>query len=68
MTKRSRSNEKNVATTARSRASGASSQPPSDADSLSAQIKERVMQAGLVLLLLFMATVIYLDISRLFPR
>ncbi len=35
---------------------------------LSATIKERVMQAGLVLLLLFMATVIYLDISRLFPR
>ena len=35
---------------------------------LSVQLKERVMQAGLVLLLLFMATVIYLDISKLFPR
>ncbi len=35
---------------------------------LSAQLKERVLQAGLVLLLLFMATVIYLDISKLFPR
>jgi len=35
---------------------------------LSARIKERAMQAGLVLLLLFMATVIYLDISKLFPR
>lgn len=35
---------------------------------LSVQLKERVMQAGLVLLLLFMATVIFLDISKLFPR
>jgi regulator of sigma E protease len=35
---------------------------------LSVQLKERVMQAGLVLLLLFMATVIYLDISKLFVR
>ena len=33
---------------------------------LSIQLKERVMQAGLVLLLLFMATVIYLDIAKLF--
>lgn len=33
---------------------------------LSVQLKERVMQAGLVLLLLFMATIIYLDISKLF--
>ena len=33
---------------------------------LSIQLKERVMQAGLVLLLLFMAAVIYLDIAKLF--
>ncbi|MBI1951811.1 MAG: RIP metalloprotease RseP [Acidobacteria bacterium] len=33
---------------------------------LSVQLKERVMQAGLVLLLLFMASVIYLDIAKLF--
>lgn len=33
---------------------------------LSIRLKERVMQAGLVLLLLFMATVIYLDIAKLF--
>ena len=35
---------------------------------LSIQVKERVMQAGLVFLLLFMATVIFLDISKLFPH
>lgn len=35
---------------------------------LSVQLKERVMQTGLVLLLLFMVTVIYLDIAKLFPR
>lgn len=33
---------------------------------LSIRLKERVMQAGLVLLLVFMATVIYLDIAKLF--
>jgi regulator of sigma E protease len=33
---------------------------------LPVQVKERVMQAGLVLLLLFMATVIYFDISKVF--
>ncbi len=31
---------------------------------LSAQLKERAMQAGLVLLLLFMATILYFDISK----
>ena len=33
---------------------------------LSLALKERVMQAGLVLLLLFMGAVIYLDISKNF--
>jgi regulator of sigma E protease len=33
---------------------------------LSIRLKERVMQAGLVLLLVFMAAVIYLDIAKLF--
>ena len=33
---------------------------------LSTALKERVMQAGLILLLLFMATVIYFDISKNF--
>ncbi len=35
---------------------------------LPARLKERVMQAGLALLLLFMATVIYFDISKNFFR
>jgi regulator of sigma E protease len=35
---------------------------------LSIQLKERVMQAGLILLLMFMGTVIYLDISKLIQR
>lgn len=35
---------------------------------LPAQLKERVMQAGLVLLLVFMGTVIYFDISKNFFR
>jgi regulator of sigma E protease len=33
---------------------------------LSLALKERVMQAGLILLLLFMGTVIYFDISKNF--
>ena len=33
---------------------------------LSLQLKERVMQAGLILLLLFMGTIIYFDISKNF--
>jgi regulator of sigma E protease len=33
---------------------------------LSVQLKERVMQAGLILLLLFMGTIIYFDISKNF--
>ena len=33
---------------------------------LSARLKERVMQMGLILLLLFMGTIIYLDISKNF--
>lgn len=35
---------------------------------LSAQIKERVMQAGLILLLIFMGTIIYFDITKNFFR
>jgi regulator of sigma E protease len=35
---------------------------------LSARLKERVMQVGLVLLLLFMGTIIYLDITKNFFR
>jgi regulator of sigma E protease len=35
---------------------------------LSARFKERVMQAGLILLLVFMGTIIYFDISKTFFR